>query len=149
MYEPVFELASFNLLPQDNRTNLVGLLVEALIGVNRKWLRRHPETPPFYQSRLVYQLKVRPFGLDRWQDIPQTMAMGGGDCKDFVAWRVAEMREQGWPDVGPRIITKESGGVIVYHVQVRIDTTVEDPSVALGMPTNMTAQQIRGLIRNQ
>jgi len=147
MYEPVFELGTFDVAPVNVRANLIGTMVEALIAVNRAYLRLNPDTPPFYQSQLKYHLKIRPFGLDRWQDIPTTLALGGGDCKDFVAWRVAELREKGYPDVGPRIIAKETGNVIVYHVQVRIDTQVEDPSVALGMPTNMSAQQVQNLVQ--
>ena len=166
MYQPVFELASFDILDQNARTNLVGLLVEALIGVNRKWLRRYPNTPPFYKAAPSYALKNPPLrprplaghppdhrvsfgGLRRGPLFRLTRRSRGHPLpgKDFVAWRVAEMREAGYPDVGPRIITKEAGGVVVYHVQVRNDVTIEDPSVAMGMPQNMTPAQIRGLIR--
>jgi hypothetical protein len=146
MYEPVFRLLSFEDLSQDDRTNLVGLMVECLIGINRKWLRRHPETLPFYQYAPKYSLKSRPMGLDSWQDIPTTIALGTGDCKDFSAWRIAEMREAGYPDVGPRVVTREAQGVVVYHVQVRNDIQVEDPSAYLGMPAVMTPAQIKGLI---
>jgi len=147
MYEPVFELGTFDVAPVNVRINLIGTMVESLIAINRAYLKLNPDTPPFWSAKLSYHMKIRPFGLDRWQDIPTTIAMQGGDCKDFVAWRVAELRELGYPDVGPRVTAREANGLIVYHVQVRIDTQVEDPSVALGMPTSMSADQVKNLMR--
>jgi hypothetical protein len=148
MYEPIFELASFGSLPLEDRKHLIGVMCEALIAVNRSWLKRNPGTPSFYTISPAYAMKLRPFGIDRWQDIPQTLALREGDCKDFTCWRVAELREQGVADCGPRILATEAPGIISYHVQVRNDIKVEDPSVAMGMPKNITSSQLKALFTN-
>lgn len=145
MYEPVFELASFGTLPLEARKHLIGVACEFLIAVNREWLKRNPGCPDFYTIAPKYALKLRPFGLDRWQDIPQTIALREGDCKDFTCWRVAQLREQGVADCGPRILASESAGLVAYHVQVRNDVKVEDPSVAMGMPKNLSSSQLKSL----
>ncbi len=148
MYEPIFELKSFGELPLDDRKHLIEVYCEALIATNRTWLKRNPGAPKFYELAPKYALKLRPFGIDRWQDYPQTIALGEGDCKDFVCMRVAELREAGCPDCGPRILAQEAKGIISYHVQVRIDTRIEDPSVAMGMPKNLSASQLKQLFTN-
>lgn len=147
MYNPVFELASFDMMPLNVRLNMMEICLEALIGVNRLYLRQAPMTPAMYSAGLTYTFKVRPFGLDTWQDIPRTISLKSGDCKDFVCWRVAEMREAGVPDVAPRISV--SGGVngpTVYHIQLRKDIEIEDPSKILGM-TPISQEQVSNLIQ--
>lgn len=147
MYNPVYELASFDMMPVDVRKNMLELMLEALIGINRFYLRNSRNTPAMYSAGLTYKFKIRPFGLDTWQDIPRTIFLKSGDCKDFVCWRVAEMRESGAADVAPRIIVQESaGGPTVYHIQLRQDLTVEDPSKILGM-TSVTQQEVSNLIQ--
>ena len=89
-------------------------------------------------------------GLDSWQDIPATLALGSGDCKDFACWRVAELRHAGYDDVYPHIkrsVHPDPNGVdmpmTVYHIQVRIHEDIEDPSAILGMPSHVTYEQLR------
>ena len=151
MYSPVLELSSFDTFPIAQRREMIRVIVEMLIAVNRTFLRLNPTTPPMYDVAPKYAMKVRPFGLDTWEDIPRVMQLGSGDCKDFVAWRVAELREAGYDDVAPRVISFEretsQGPLVLYHVQVRIGIGVEDPSVILGMPKTMTAEQIKGLVQ--
>lgn len=148
MYTPVLELQSFDTLDLGQRLDVLRGLLEFLILNNRLWLRQNPQCPPMYEVAPSYKLKIRPFGLDTWQDIPRTLALGSGDCKDFACWRVAELREKGIPDVSPRIKVSESPktGVVVYHIQVRRDLQLEDPSDILGMPKNLTAAQVKNLI---
>lgn len=149
MYMPVFELQSFDSLPLGNRLDCIRAMLEALIVANRFWLRANPGCPPLYEAAPKYTLKVRPFGLDTWQDIPRTLAMGSGDCKDFACWRVAELREMGVPDVSPRIKVSDKDGIVVYHIQVRADLKLEDPSAILGMPKAMTTTQVKNLIQGE
>jgi len=154
MYMPVFELSSFvdnsvsKALPLNVRLDALRLMLEALIGINRLWLRSN-RIPGLYQYAPAYKMKVRPFGLDTWQDIPRTILLGSGDCKDFACWRVAELREARVPDVSPRIKVKEVNGLTVYHIQVRADLQVEDPSAILGMPPSVSEQEAKSLIRGQ
>ena len=145
MYSPVMELKSFDTLPLDYRCNVLQGYLEALVIANRTYLKLNPGTAPMYTYALQYEMKVRPFGLDTWQDIPRTIEKGMGDCKDFSCWRVAEMRDMGIRDVAPYISVSQHGSMIVYHVQVRKGIQIEDPSVNLGM-RNMTQSEVRGLI---
>lgn len=149
MYSPVMELASFDDLPVEPRLEILRGMLEALIVNNRVWLRRNPQCPPMYTVAPKYKLKVRPFGLDTWQDIKRTLMLGSGDCKDFACWRVAELREAGYPDVSPRIKVSENPqtGLVVYHIQVRQDLKLEDPSAILGMPPSISPAQAKSLIR--
>lgn len=146
MYSPVFELTSFDTMPIDYRCSVLQGMLEALVIANRTYLKLNPNTAPMYTYALRYKMKVRPFGLDTWQDIPRTIALEGGDCKDFSCWRVAELRDSGIRDVSPFIKVSSQGGLVVYHIQVRCGLQIEDPSVNLGM-SNMTSDEVRGLIQ--
>jgi hypothetical protein len=66
-------------------------------------------------------------------------------------WRIAELRNAGYDDVYPHIKVSyhndPSGReppMTVYHIQVRIHETIEDPSAILGMPTQVSYDQLRG-----
>ena len=149
MYSPVFELETFDRMPVAMRKTLVQAAVEFLIAVNRLYIRKFG-APPMYSAGLKYSFKVRPFGLDSWQDIPRCLSLGTGDCKDFTAWRVAELREAGASDAQPRIMASEANGLVVYHVQVMRDTPkgpiVEDPSSIFGMPPSISEAQAKSLV---
>jgi len=154
MYIAGFELRMFDLLPVQQRVHVLHGLLEALIFANQVWLRANPGTPELYRVGPKYKIKARPFDIDRWQDIPQTMALNEGDCKDFSAWRIAEMRNRLIPDVAPfikvNIIPDPSGrtqGLICYHVQVRQGLSIEDPSVLLGMPKSLSPQNQLRLVQ--
>lgn len=151
MYSSVFELESFSDnpvcagMPVNKRLDGLRVMLEALINVNRLWLRWNPISP-LYQYAPAYKMKVRPFGLDTWQDIPRTILLGSGDCKDFACWRIAELREAGYADVSPRIKVTTVSGLTVYHIQVRADLAVEDPSARLGMPAAVSEKVAKSLI---
>ena len=58
---------------------------------------------------------------------------GGGDCKQLVLWRIAELRNHG-QHATPRIIWLAGKQGLEAHAQVRLpDGTIEDPSYNLGM----------------
>lgn len=147
-----FQLATMDLLPPNRRQNILHALVEALTWANMQWLEEHPETPSLYASSPAYQLKVRPMSIDFWADIPTVIAQGGGDCKDFTAWRIAELRKHGAAMVVPEIkyIPQRlpTGEIVnLWHVYVRQGPKTEDPSRLLGMPTNVSWQQLRGVFQ--
>jgi hypothetical protein len=154
MYSPVFELTGFSdskvapAMPLNDRLGGLRLMLEALIGWNRLWLRRN-KIPSLYKYAPSYKMKVRPFGLDTWQDIARTIEIGSGDCKDFACWRVAELREAGYPDVSPRIKVASVNGLTVYHIQVKSDLSLEDPSAILGMPPSVSEFQAKSLIQGE
>lgn len=151
MYQPKFELLSFASLPVQRKQIVLRAALEFLIVADWNYIWENPGLPSLYHFAPQYILKVRPAGLDSWQDIPQTIALGSGDCKDFACWRIAELRHAGYDDVYPHIKVSYhpdpkgvDGTMTVYHIQVRIHDTIEDPSAILGMPTSVTYEQLRG-----
>lgn len=151
MYQPKFELLSFASLPVQRKQIVLRAALEFLIVADWNYIWENPGLPSLYHFAPQYILKVRPAGLDSWQDIPQTIALGSGDCKDFACWRIAELRHAGYDDVYPHIKVSYhadpkgvDGTMTVYHIQVRIHDTIEDPSAILGMPTAVTYEQLRG-----
>jgi hypothetical protein len=280
MYTPKFELLSFSSLPVQRKQMVLRAALEFLIAADWNYIFENPDLPSLYDFAPQYILKVRPAGLDSWQDIPQTIALQSGDCiaagtmiatenglrpiedvrigervqtrgglrevknaglirwnaetrvlvtenrcvvmatpehriwtstrdwvavadltaadsvleygedgkhtlakvasvsegqrtavydlsvdgwpeffaggilvhncKDFACWRVAELRHRGYDDVMPYIKVSyhpDPRGIdkpmTVYHIQVRIHDEIEDPSALLGMPTQVTYDQLR------
>jgi hypothetical protein len=146
MYAPLFELESFDRMPLNRRLNALMGMLEGLIAVNYQYLQEYPSTPLLYEAFPSYVIKPRPFQIDSWQDIPTTLARGTGDCKDFAAWRVAELRCKGVPDVSAAIKTQMLNDLLIYHIPVRIGMEWEDPSRILGMPTAVTQQQLNSIL---
>jgi len=63
----------------------------------------------------------------------EVLARNGGDCKQLVLWRIAELREAG-EHATPRVLWLTHKQGLQAHMQLRReDGTVEDPSVELGM----------------
>lgn len=149
-YLPIFELESFDTLSVPARKAVLMKALSTLAEANYHFLRERG-APALYDWAPKYRIKARPFSLDSWQDIPSTMKKGTGDCKDFAAWRVAELYLAGYT-VGFHIkVQKMPPDLIVYHIQVegfnRDGRFVrEDPSKLLGMPTHYTQEQIRAII---
>lgn len=131
-YCPQFELATFDMLDAAWKRGILGGLVEALVLADRAYLRDNPDTPSIYDAGVPYV-----FNRDRWQDIPTMLKRREGDCKDFTAWRVAELRQQGIRaavHVTDRLISGPDGRLTMYHVLVRLPGgLLEDPSRMLGM----------------
>jgi hypothetical protein len=151
LYTPKFELRSFQTLPVQRKQIVLRAALEFLVVADWNFIFENPGLPSLYHFAPQYVLKVRPAGLDSWQDIPQTIELSSGDCKDFACWRIAELRHTGWDDVYPHIKVSyhpDPRGVepmmTVYHIQVRIHDTIEDPSAILGMPEAVSYDQLRG-----
>lgn len=116
----------------------LGLLsaLEALVGLNRVYLRTHPRAPSLYRAGVRY-LRDADNGdqqlpdAELWLTIPDCLASGGADCKVLSAYRVAELRERGELDARCHVVQV---GPSSWHVIVkRADGTTEDPSRELGM----------------
>ncbi len=115
-------------------------LLEALVNMNRIYLRQHPNTPLLYSSGVKY---IGQEGAENWYDIGEMLRVGGGDCKILGAARIAELRERGgfgWQQVRPFLKWRRNKekNFYLYHVQVRHTSPdgivqIEDPSVKLGM----------------
>lgn len=134
VYRVTFVLGSFN-GARDASISLrvLGALIDALVFADEEWLRAHPETPLLYASGVRYL--EEPPGLEDFQDVPTTLAMGIGDCEDLAAWRVAELRVRygvnAYPVIHPQM---QKNGSFLYHITVRAPGYAdEDPSSVLGM----------------
>lgn len=134
MGHPAYHLSgrldSFESLGPYERGRVLRLLVEALAQADAYYLARVP-TPLLYESGVRYA-----DAGDEWRDVPALLRLKVGDCKDLVAWRVAELRRAGraaWP----RIVlmqSEERPDYYLYHVIVETPRGFEDPSRELGMP---------------
>ncbi len=130
MYAPVVVLGAFTTLGDAAKSHVLLMLLEALISSNVAYLRAHPEAPPLYRSGVRYTDDPR----DEWQDIPATLAKGGGDCEDLASWRVAELRVRAREHALPRVTAQRRGASTLFHVTVLHPSgRVEDPSRRLGM----------------
>lgn len=135
---------------------VIGLMLE-----NIAWLTEFPQTPPLYQSGVIYRPEKHridrsgntiEYGED-WQTIPYVIYNRNGDCEDLGAWRAAELRMAAYlihfkktgeknpalksrgikalPDIAVRRLPD---GAWRAHVRVRWpDGHIEDPSAKLGM----------------
>lgn len=115
------------LLARLNAAQVTGLAL-----INFELLALTPTVGPMYQYRLRYVQDHPDYA--RWKDFVQVIREGVGDCKDLVAWRVAELWHQGIDAHVVSSIQRQDNGDILYHVQIQLpDGTIEDPSVKLGM----------------
>lgn len=139
MYAPHFRLKSFETIPDGFKFGILQKLLEALTIANVAYLLGHPRTPLLYESGVRYL--AEPPGRDEWQDIPDTLARGNGDCEDLACWRVAELRVR----YGDRYCTRgitvaqlpdDTGRLVTtFHIAVLSPRFGrEDPSRLLGMP---------------
>jgi hypothetical protein len=135
VYLAGFELESFETIPVNQRCALVIALCDALVGINKAYLRHQGlgRTPPLYQSGVRYKDQV--LGHDKWKDIPRLLATKRGACEDLASWRCAELHIIGetsaYIDVDTYPMPDDK---IVYHVVlVRGSGVREDPSAMLGM----------------
>lgn len=106
-------------------------LLSGLCLANLYFLRAHPDCPGIYESGVRYQRE--PPGQEEWQDVPNMLRSGNGDCEDLACWRVAELRISG-VKARPHLTYRKVGDTFRYHVTVRhSDGRIEDPSLTLGM----------------
>ena len=132
MYAPLFQLRSFDVLDSDAQARVLGRLLEAVIEANMEYLRACPSTPSLYESGVAYE--EEPGERDNWQDIPETLGLGTGDCEDLGCWRIAELRVRAGENATPFIKIRGDGNRTICHIAVRrADGSVEDPSRLLGM----------------
>jgi hypothetical protein len=119
------------------------MALQTLVSINI-WQLRQKNYPLLYKSGIFYRTK--PPAVE-WHDIPTLLRWGFGDCKDLVAYRIAELKHYYRIDCKPCIKWKfiempmidERGlkyyqTVLLIHVMVLWpDGRIEDPSAILGM----------------
>lgn len=151
MYTAGFRLGALDHLSIERRANVLLGACEFLCWVNYQWIEERGAMP-LYSIAPRYELKVRPMNIDYWDDIPTVVARRSGDCKDFVAWRVAELRKQGIAQAVPYVtygVVRGPRGqaIVVWHVQVAVGPKIEDPAALLGMPKQVDYDTLEGLFR--
>jgi hypothetical protein len=118
--------------PPDEIAQIIGDVVESLVARDRRWIGRGraegAPRPTLYTSLVRY--REDPCA---WKDAPTILRTHSGDCKDLVAWRLAELREEG-EDARCHVVIRVFQGRATYHAQIlRANGTIEDPSTRMGM----------------
>lgn len=109
---------------------LIEAMVEGLAGVDVVLLEWYPRIPGIYTFRPRYRVEH----AELWKDIGYILQDRCGDCKDLVAWRLAELWRMG-VDAKAEAILERHANKLQFHVFIRYGTgAVEDPSRELGMP---------------
>lgn len=135
MQEIVFDLALFaDPDPEGIRRGRKTLLwlMQALVEIDVLYLSDYRDTPPLYETDVIYQIE----SSEQWKDVPRIIEDGWGDCEDLACWRIAELRIKGI-NARPYIKWQPSPRNPVmdrYHAVVKWpDGRIEDPSRSLGM----------------
>ena len=129
----VFNPAASN---EDN-AEVLRLLLENLIAINRVYLRRYPRTKKLYDAGVVYDRTTV------WDSIPDLYVRRRGDCKSLTAALCAQYREAGVPASPEFRFIKDPSGKMMYHILAIVGGKSglfggqkahrEDPSRVLGM----------------
>ncbi len=103
-------------------------LVDALVAINRHYIRRHAPRP-------IYGAGLRYGRTEEWDTIPALYARGFGDGKSLAAARIAELLEGG-VDAEPvfRYWTREDGVPLIQILVRRREVqreVFEDPCALL------------------
>ena len=87
--------------------------------------------PPLYKSGVKYI--SQPPQACAFRTPKQVYDRKGGDCKQLVLWKLAELRNAG-ERATVRIIWLADKAGLRAHAQIRrVDNSIEDPSLILGM----------------
>lgn len=116
-------------MPDDLLCALNAAAVEGLALVDAVILRYYV-IPSIYSIKPAYRIAPK----ETWKDIGALLTDRWGDCKDFVAWRLAELRKQNVNAWAESIVQRE-GNRLLFHTYIRFaDGHLEDPARILGMP---------------
>lgn len=116
-------------MPDDMLIALNEAAVEGLALVDAVLLQYY-NIPSIYSIQPAYKVAKK----ETWKDIGALLRDRWGDCKDFTAWRLAELRRMGIQAKAESIVARQ-GNRLQFHTYVRYaDGQVEDPARELGMP---------------
>ena len=126
------DLLAMKALPSNRKMIALRALIEAMIVVDWNYLLENPGIPKLADFAKDGAIKIDKAPSDTWRDIPAIIAAGCGGAKDFVCWRIAELRSDGEDDVYPHIkVFSPEPGMHVYQVSVRHGLMLEDPSAGI------------------
>lgn len=112
---------------QEAAANAVVTLINVAVD-----MARGQKVPPLYRSGVRYIRQSKDACAMR---LPSDVhKRGGGDCKQLVIWRLAELRNAGESGATARIVwLPEKQGFRAHALIRRANGDIEDPSVELGM----------------
>jgi hypothetical protein len=115
--------------PDEDNALALQALLEALVAINRVYIRRYKRGVP-----KLYNAGVRYGRTQVWDSIPDLITRRYGDCKSLSAMLVAERREEG-KLAKPvfRFMNNPRNGQKDFHIIVQTGAGFEDPSRILGM----------------
>jgi hypothetical protein len=102
--------------------------VEGLSLVDSVLLDYYPILP-LYHIRPEYKIGAS----EQWKDIGSILRDGWGDCKDFTAWRLAELRKRGLRARAKSTVERQRKRLLFHTFIAYPDGTTEDPARILGM----------------
>lgn len=108
--------------PHEIHAMLMGLCMAAFAQMRTR------RFPALYAAGVRYI--PEPPGQEKWLLPSQVLQLGGGDCEDLVAWRVAELRMMG-ERATPALKTIKPG--LMHCLVRRANRALECPSTRLGM----------------
>lgn len=106
--------------------------LEATTRLNESLLQSG-SVPTFKKAVGRIRWKPEPPGEECFDHAGIVMQRRVGDCDDLATWHAASLRHTG-EDPGARAIVKRSGPKMWHAVVQRSNGTVDDPSLAAGMP---------------
>lgn len=115
-------------MPDDLLIALNEAAVEGLALIDSVILDYYPIYPLYY-IRPAYKLAQK----EQWKDIGQVLKDGWGDCKDFTAWRLAELRKAGIQARARSIVERQRKRLLFHSFVAYPDGSTEDPAKQLGM----------------
>jgi len=115
-------------MPDDLLVALNEAAVEGLALIDAVILDYYPILP-LYEVRPAYRIAAK----EQWKDIGSVIADGWGDCKDFTAWRLAELRKQGVRARAKSYVERQRKRLLFHTLVQYPNGHLEDPAKELGM----------------
>ena len=133
MYAPLFQLRVVRRARQRRAGTVSGNCSRR--SSQRTWntFGSCPSTPSLYESGVVYE--EEPGERDNWQDIPETLGLGNGDCEDLgvLAHRRASLPCGGARDTVHQVARGRKRARSITSPSAARTAAIEDPSRLLGM----------------
>jgi len=108
--------------------------LEAVTRLNEDMIAKR-EVPLFEDALHRVRWQAEPPGQEHFDHAAAVLGRGHGDCDDLAPWHAASLRATG-EDPGAIATCYQSGPKRWHAVVERSDGSLEDPSLAAGMPTH-------------
>lgn len=113
----IFNLQNLSNLSDIEKERLIRFILESIVIVNTSFLRK--KFIKLYSNNFSYDKTS-----DIWQDCKSLLESKKGNCKDFCAWRVAELRLQ---KIDCEFFIEKN--LDYFHITIYHQNGIEDPSI--------------------